>query len=477
MEDETMKMSEMIEAMEKAGVDGSSALHLRSEELQHKKRVARIPMLKNALKKKKLLLLVAEIALPFNPETGEADEKYNVSNKYRPPFSAASVALALKDLANQNEKLKATLMKRAGLTEWDTSDCVTFTKADWDVFGKYRVPRIFSISAVHIDIPAMGTGKYGRDFAITVKRDDDLNVIGEMPLCLKVNKFFRDRAYEEVSAYRKSVESGECADTEKQQSEYISKIYGRVPVTDDQPKNFVFLYELPIDNVGVLMPEVLGDLKPEDLKQYEVVSRYKKGIRLAMESYLDGNWSRYDNNFDFFEVEMTCPTKGDESTQAGKAEIGRDTRFERPTIGMKSHEDYALPDGGYRTDNLCRCIQEALDADTDIEVRMRRSMGISMLDENVENQMISSVRSVIDVENDKYITDKVIESNQDVIRLAFGDEGDEIIEESVAGVSGREGGALDSSAAVTEAKEYDLAKLSGTDDEMEFASLDLAVDE
>ena len=137
-----MTMSEILEKMEKVGSDGSSQLQMRSEDLQHKQMVRRLPLLKNGVKKKSELLLEVELALPFNPETGEADEKFNAKRKYRPPFSATTMALALKEMAGSNEALKNTLMKRAGVSEWDVSDPETFTKADWTVFAKYRVPRV-----------------------------------------------------------------------------------------------------------------------------------------------------------------------------------------------------------------------------------------------------------------------------------------------------------------------------------------------
>lgn len=474
-----MSMSEMMQKMQEAGMNGGSQLHLRSEELQKKKTIPRIPRLKNALKKKCLVLLETELAFPFNPATGQEDESYNVSNKYRPPFSATSVALAMKDAANKNDALKKTLMKKSGADAWDTSDPSTFTKEDWEIFVPYRVPRIFSISAIHIDVPAMGTGKYGRDYAITVKRDDELNIIGDVPICLKANKFFRDRAYEEISAYQEKIKSGEIQDTDKQQSEFKAKVYGRVPVSDDRPINFVMMYEIPVTNRGLLSEDAVSDeLTIEDLKEHEVISRYKKGIRLAVESYMTNQWWKYDKNFDFFEIEMTCPISGDDSTDTGKAKIGQDTKFEKPTVGLRSIEDYGGTDGSFKTDHLVATIREAIDADIEIEQRVRRSMGVSMFTEEVENQLLSSVRSVIDLDTDEFITQKVIKSNAEFISLAFGDEGDEIIEEAAAGVVDKAEGSLDEDSAVKESKKYDLAELAKESDEMdEFAEVELALTE
>ena len=83
-----MDLKAMMKKLEEAGCSGGSDFHLRSENIQKKVRVDRIPMLKNALKKKSKLLLTAELALPFNPETGKADETFN-SDRVTPLFRMA----------------------------------------------------------------------------------------------------------------------------------------------------------------------------------------------------------------------------------------------------------------------------------------------------------------------------------------------------------------------------------------------------
>ena len=165
-----MKTSELMALMEKAGQKGGSELNMRSEDLQKKKRAPRIKMLKKELKKKAKELIVLEIALPFNPATGEEDEMFNPSHKFRPPVSATSAALIIKKYANESAATKERLMKRAGITEWDTSDPDTFTEQDAEVLKKYRVPRLFTINVVSVKIPAI-TKDRSRDYAIKVNRD------------------------------------------------------------------------------------------------------------------------------------------------------------------------------------------------------------------------------------------------------------------------------------------------------------------
>lgn len=464
-----MTMSEILKKMEDAGNDGSSQLQLRSEDLQHKQTVKRIPMLKNGIKKKCELLLETELALPFNPETGQPDEKFNVKRKYRPPFSATSVALALKEMAQTNEGLRNTLMKRAGVSEWDVSDTETFTKSDWTVFAKYRVPRIFTVIVTHVDIAAVGTGAFGRDYAVSVKRNEDGDVIGEVPGFLVANKFFRDRNYEELNAYNESISNGECKDDEKAQKEARSKIMGKAPVSDDKPANYVRLFEIPTDNEYVISNSVdLAGITADSVKDFEVLSRYKKGIRQAVEKYQDGSWKKFDKYFDFWMIEMSGPTEGDDSTNQGKAQIGLNTTFEKPTVLFNDEDSY---DSGEKTKTLIGALREYIDSDPNLEKKVRTSMRIPVYDETVEDMIYRSLSTVIDIDHDDFITNKVISDNKDFILRVFKEQGEELLEEIEAGISNRKEGALDSEDAKKEAKTYDLETAEFTE------SLDLGMED
>lgn len=464
-----MTMSEILEKMEKVGSDGSSQLQMRSEDLQHKQMVRRLPLLKNGVKKKSELLLEVELALPFNPETGEADEKFNAKRKYRPPFSATTMALALKEMAGSNEALKNTLMKRAGVSEWDVSEPETFTKADWVVFAKYRVPRVFTVIVTHVQIEAAGTGQFGRDYAVSVKRNEDGDVVGEMPGFLVANKFFRDRNYEELNAYNESIANGTCKDDDKKQKEVRGSIMGKAPVSDDKPANYVRLFEFPTDMEYVIANNVdLAGISAESIRDFEVLSRYKKGIRQAAEKYQDGSWKKFDKFFDFWTIEMSGPAEGDDSTTAGKAKIGLDTTFEKPTVPLNDEESY---DSGEKTKALVEALREYIDSDPNLEKKIRTSMRIPVYDEEVEDMIYRSLGTVIDVERDEYITNKVITNNKDFILRVFKEAGEEMLEEIEAGLSERKEGNLDSEEAKKEAKSYDLGSDEFTD------SLDFGITE
>ncbi|KSV57900.1 hypothetical protein [Acetivibrio ethanolgignens] len=196
MERKVLTHEELMTMLEQAGSNGGSSLNMRSEALQSKKKKRYIPRIKRELRKVSRLLLPIDLAIPFNPVTGQSEpDGFNAGNCYRPPISATSSALVLKEMAQTNEALRATLMKRAGVTEWDTSDAKTLTKQDWVIFKKYRVPRIFTIPAIHVNIPALSNSQFGVDYLSNVERDSDGGVVGDYPMILKINKLFRDIAF------------------------------------------------------------------------------------------------------------------------------------------------------------------------------------------------------------------------------------------------------------------------------------------
>lgn len=477
-----MKMNEMIKMLADAGSDGGSKLHMRSEKLQNKQRVARIPMLKNALKKKSKLLVLTELAFPFNPETGEADDTFNSDTKWRPPFSATTTALAMKSSAAENETLKKKLMDRAGIENWDTSDPDTFTKEDWAVFAPYRVPRVFTVVATHVNIPAMGTGVFGRDYAVSVDRNDQGEIVGEKPNFLKISKFFRDKCYEEYSAYQAKVKSGELNHTDKQQQDERQRIYSQVPVSDDQPRNFVQIIELPMNKTFGVDDDTLASVKSVDgVKGLERISKIKKGIRIMLDHYKNGEYVKYDKFFDFYEIDMSCPTDGDDSTNRGKAAIGQETTYEKPATSLSDRDEYG--DNLEKVQGLISSVREMVDKNMKIEEEVRASVMIPVLDESVERQIFQTVSTVINLENDEWITKKVAKENAEIISLIFGDRGDEFLESLDAGLVDAAEGNLDSDASKAEAKSYDLSSEefnenvdAGTEDMGDFDSVDLSDD-
>lgn len=453
-----MTTSELISLMETSGQKGGSELNMRSEELQQKQRVSRIPSMKKKLKKKSKLLLILDLAIPFNPETGKEDELFNSSHKFRPPVSATSAALMAKMYADKNPEAKETFMKRAGVASWDTSDYDNFNEEDWAVLGRYRVPRLFTMNVVSVNIPAI-TKDYSRDYAIKVERDKNTGDIkGEVPVALKINKLFRDKIYEQVKAFDDKCDSGELNLTDQQRKDRKREMYSANPVTDDHPANWAEIIELPLTSKFTISGDVEAEtLDVAKIKEMQVNSRYSKKLRDKVASYSSGELEVFDKYFDFYEMDMACPSEGDEQTKEGKMHIGLDTTFDNPAVKLSDDANCS---------KIVATVREFLDSDIDVEKEMLRSVYVSEYTSDLEKQLIKALPTVLDLD-DEYCTSSVIMANKDIISLAYGTTGMELIEEVDAGVSDREDGQLNEQESATSQKEYDLTSAEfqdGSDD-------------
>ena len=106
----TMDLSTFLKELQESETDGTSRYNLRNENEQTKERVGSIPKLKKEKKKKSMLLIPVELAIPFNPTTGKADDTYNPDKKFRPQLAPTTVGLMLKGYADSNEDVKQTFI-------------------------------------------------------------------------------------------------------------------------------------------------------------------------------------------------------------------------------------------------------------------------------------------------------------------------------------------------------------------------------
>ena len=296
---EKMTLEAYLKGLQDKGENGTSKHKLRNENLQEKHRVARIQRLKKEKKKKSKLVLFAELAFPFNPTTGEADDVYGPDSKFRPEVTPTEAALMMKGYAHENAALKESLMRRAGVDNWDTSAVDQFTDDDKVIFKRYRVPSLYTFPVVNINIPVM-TKDFARDYLIKIDRDPMTGeVLGDVPVALQANRFFRSMAFEESQELDKMIEEKKIELTETQVKEKKRAIWGRVPVSDDHPVNYAIVVELPLSNTYDLDDIKLSAVTPEEVKNLLRITKYSSGLKDAMQKYLHGDWIKYDKYFDF----------------------------------------------------------------------------------------------------------------------------------------------------------------------------------
>lgn len=448
-------LEDYLTSLQDSGRDGTSAYNLRNENEQTKARVASIARLKKEKKKKSKLLVVMELAIPFNPTTGKADDKYNPDRKFRPQMSATTVALMLKQEAAKNADVKDAFLKKAGLDSWDLSDLETLTKEDMAIFHKFRVPSVYTFPVINVNIPVM-TKDFGRDYLIKVARDPMTNqVVGEKPLAIQANEFFRDIAYEEYRKFMEDCASGKLNLTEKQQKERVAKIF-QSPVSDDHPINYLVAMEIPLTSTYKLS-ETYDDLEAKTFKANLVQFKRTKAMDDSIKKYLAGEWGKYDKHFDFVEIDMVCPAEGD-----SPMEIGKDTTYEKPTETL---------DETKYDDIITKVFREYFDGEENMENVMINSVRIAKYDESVERQLCSALSSVVDPENE-FITKMVIDKHKEFITIALGDVGSELLLELDMDDENRATGNLDSEEAAKLAKGVSLENMLEEDDITDLVDMD-----
>lgn len=439
-----------FEAEMAAGKGGKSKYMLRNESAQNAGRVQRIQRLKKEKGKRSKLLAIKEIAVPFDPRTGKITEQFGPDNKFRTEFSATDTALLLKEMADKYPEAKSVFMSRAGVSEWDTSDATVLTDVDKEVFSPYIVPRIFTLPVVHINIPVMTKSDYGADYKISVQHDLLTGrVVGEVPLPLQANRFFRAVAYEECSEYDKKVESGEIVATEKAQKEAKSEIRKKhIVVSEDHPANYIQLIEIPLDSSCDIKDEsILKTATPEKVASTVVITKYsntEKSIRGIIERYMRGEIKRSDKSFDYWEIDMVCPVSGE-----NKGEIGLNTSFEKPTDLISEHAGAAEFDKAFRT---------YLENVEDVERMVLASIYVSTYDQSVERQLLMALPSVIDLKS-KYVTKSVISEHKDFLRLVLGDEAEEVIADVEDEISDKDSGNYEADKEEKVNKEYNISEM------------------
>ena len=110
-------------------------------------------------------------------------------------------------------------------------------------------------------------------------------------------------------------------------------------------------------------------------------------------------------------------------------------------------------------------LREKLDEMNDVEEQVMRSTGIHPFTPDLENKVISSLSTVLDIVNNEYVTDEVLTRNAEIVSLAFAEDGDDLIMAVEAGVSDKETG---TAGAIEEsAKKYDLKSAEFIDDDVE----------
>lgn len=426
---EVMKMNleQFKKAMSDGSISGGSSHKMRNEDIQSKQRGAKYPFVKKENGKLSKLLIPKELAFDFNPFTGEQDEQFNAQNKFRPMMSATAVAKIVKEAANTVSETKDRLMTKAGVSEWDTSDFSVINDVDMLIFKPWVYTQIFTLSVFNTTLRALSDKAWGVNYLVNVNRDPiSGSVVGDVPVPLQISYLCSALAHEEISEYESKCTKGEIAHTEEQKKEFKRNVFQkRILVGQDQPYNLVRLYEIPIEDYEATAKTIGGGATVDKLKEFVRVSRYSSELENAITNFVSGNNKKFDTNFDFFELDMSCPVNA-----ADEKELGKNTRYEKAAVPLNS-SDFGK--------NILKCAIEERDLAGDVESIMYTSARVRVYNDDVEAKILEAASVQIDL-NDNYMTDNVVKGNKEIIGLIFQEEGYIRIEAAEGGFSGKSEG-------------------------------------
>lgn len=438
---------QMLEMLQSGDLKGTSSLSMRNEQARTQAGASKIQKQERKKSLRMRLAVITEISIPFNPMTGKEDDLYNKTNKFRPALSASSVAAMCKAMADKNEESKATFMARAGVDSWDTTNYDEITKEDWVIFRFYRKARVFSIPVIEVMDRRVTGSTYNKKYLIKVNRDPiSGDIIGEVPLALQVYNFHSNIIFEQkrhLDEVREKRKRGEEATvlvddsvlkqldlgtlTDDDYKENAKRIWKQQIVGRDRPANYVVYYAFPLNNkYEIDNKDSYASLTVDDMSKYLRFAPLMESMENELVKFEKGDYASKDHYFDFYELDMSCPDelKMGESQEA--MELALKTTF------AKADSDYNFKEFAH-LDRVLEAIRKATDDDTTIEERLYASLRITPYsDDTIGDQLVQVLGETINMLDNPFVTEQLIQNNVELINEAFADA-DEIITRAALG--------------------------------------------
>lgn len=439
-----MTPEEWKEKITSGEISAGSQMKLRDENIQKRSQGKRYQFLKKEADKIAKIIIPKELAFDFDPRTGSS-EVFNISNKFRPMMAPTTLALVVKQLANECDETKKIIMRRSGLEEWDTSQPDTFTEQDKVAFKPYLYPQLFTFPVFKTTLKGMTTRPYGIEYLINIKRDPITNKIeGDAPFPIKAKRFYTSIANEKEMDYKEKIKSKKLLDDEETQKSTIKEFYSSSSkVTAEYPRNYARGFVIPLDiNYSIEKKYALETITTEKLEDVATLIAFNAEITATIDKFRAGAWQSKDIYFDFYEFDMVCPT-----AISDPKELGKKTRFERPENPLKDS-----PHMEKFHDVYVNTINEM----GDDEKIVWASTGLTEYNEVIEERLMEAIAITTDLD-DEFITKKVITSNKDFILTVFGEEGSDLIMRAEEDVLDKAEGALnEENVELNTAKNFDI---------------------
>ncbi len=299
-----MNLQEMFKKMGSGEVQAHSELGTRDESKQSKNFGTRIQKMKTVTGINARVLVMKDVVLPFNPFTGEADDKYNRKTPFRPILLVSQVIEGIKDACKENADLKAWWEKELGVTFTDGAA----TLEEYAAFKArgYIKPRVMSYSTVAINFG----GTHGfPDFRVKYTVDPtELNENGtydydKAPLWHQAAIFFNSMLKPEADARRTKLEQdGQSKETIQNERRAV---FSKSPVGFVNPTNLIPFIYLPLYEA----PKKMDPEHPQEIEQlmrfYSFTDKWTVPLKEAMEKPM------FDEVIDFFDFTIKTPSSSD----------------------------------------------------------------------------------------------------------------------------------------------------------------------
>lgn len=382
---------------------GKSKTDIRNEARQVK--ATRFPKWKADKDKKKRLLVLTDLAIPFNPFTGEADENFNADSLFRPEWSCTDTIKVIKTHYNENPADLPKFEDRLG-EKWDVSQPDVVTEKDRELFKRWRKLRVFSHNVIYIQSKILN----GVDFAVAyrtnferdVKTKEILPLGSPLPKILKISGFFNAIVGKQMAKFKQENPNA----SEKAEKEEYLKLVNQIPVSSDAPSNTLLTFELDLDNTLALTG--VDSLTVDEAKTKLVTIKKSKNISTALNNLTTTYAERRDKYMDFFELDALV---GNEDDPARRALETKFNNADRLLIENPKHEQ------------IEGVLADAITAFKDQEETITRSVASKVLNDEVIDNLCQALAIEKPFEEiEPYLDEALAKRYADVISAIYGDQ-------------------------------------------------------
>ena len=389
---------------------GHSSLNLRNESLQESAG-GRVPKFKWDKGKICRMLFTTDIALPFNPFTGVADEEYNSSNMFRPEHSAETVVKAIKAHYKQDPTNLETFLKTVNAPSWDVSNPENITEEDFNIFYKYRKIRTFTHEVIGIRSKILNRTDYNVPYRVNFERDEFEEIVGEYPKILEIKDFYMTVYMEEFAKWKKDNPSA----TSKEEAEAFRNFSEKVPVTNIYKQNSLLAVSLPLSN---LKPD-FSNMTPEEMKKSLVTLKRSKGIKESLESMLTTYRETHDHKLNFIELDFLISNDDSDGLRV------QSSKFNTATHTSESQSDFA---------KMNSSLSECLDSFKKQEERVTSTMAPKAVNDLIVDKLCQALATEIPYESIEHlITDNTANRYSAIMSAIYGDSCDDAITAAIVG--------------------------------------------